>query len=362
MRPASFLSKYTLSVAALVAAGLMLFAGKYLHHTGEISAGLYKATITLPRIGGVPLVKGNEVTVDVMQGLPTEFSCDYVPPKENAGEPQFELSGDIEAPVKSGSCSLMATFNDAPGTLRTLSLNYKVVASDGSVAGEDSWELKVRVVKKEEFFKIRALETPEGEAITGLSVPYQVVPFAEAALEFGERPEDYTVLFFVSRLGEDRFAVQFTTSPDKPGEFQLITAPVKRFRSWGAAMIGLAAWPGGWEPGSANKSLPISIGTKDDSREAFEILAVMFRTDKLSMVQQETVGYDVLGEEQIVFRPIYVTQSLLKELAHKGLVSQSLRVVRARTTVPLPSAAPAPGTAAPVPAPAAPAPASDAAK
>lgn len=334
--------KLTFSLLLLMGAALLLFMVKFMHNQGEVSRALYEPDITMVRIGGVPLIKGHETVVEVMRGLPVDISCDYVPPVEGKGNPLFLLSGVLDKPIESASCKIPFTFHSEPGTLHDIRLEYQIVAPDGSVTKGDFRNLQVRVMPVSEFFRIRALETADGQTIPGLTVPHEVIPFAEAALKFEADPNDFTVLFFVSPLGENYFSVQFDTLPEKSAEFELISAPLKQFRSWGGQIDGLAAWPGGHEPGSPKKPKPIRIGAKDTSREAFEVVAAIFKNTAIEGVQQETIAYDVQGDEQIVFRPIPVKLELIKELAYHGLVSEPLRVVRTRSTLPVPNATPTP--------------------
>ncbi len=333
--------KLTIPLLVLVAASLLFFMIKYMHRSGEVSRALYEPDITMVRIGGVPLIKGLETPVDVMKGLPVEISCDYVPPVQGKGTALFRLSGVLDTPIEATSCKIPFTLNSEVGTLQDIRFEYLIVAPDGRILPGDFRELQVRVIPEREFFRIRALETADGQTLPGLTVPHEVIPYAEAALRFNADPKDFSVLFFVSSLGQDRYSLQFRTVPDKKAEFELISAPLKQHRSWGGDIDGLAAWPGGHEPGSPLPTLPIKIGHKDTSREAFEIVAAIVRTSAIDAVQQETISYDVQGEEQVIFRPIPVKLELIKELAYKGLVSESLRVVRTRATTPIPNVQPA---------------------
>ncbi|GEM_PF-3466013 len=322
--------KWTLPFVLVFTLGTLWILAMYVQNKNQLTEDLYTPAFTSIRVAEVTLFKGAEYPVQVMQGQPIEVGCNYVPPPDEMGTPFFIVERDGQTLFESSKCRIMASFDDQPEEMLDLVLKYLVVKPDGSKVEADSWAFQVKVIQPSTFFRIHGLETAAGESIVGLAVPHEVIPYTEAAVQFKGKSDEVTVIFFVSRLGDARYSVQFAPDPEEPGTVKLVSAPFKRFRSWGNGIDGFAAWPDGHEPAAGRIPTPIKIGNPKDNRQAFEIVAVVVEKSKLDDIRLGAVEVAMLADDTAAHVAVPVSPEYLEEIAVEGLISTPLRVVRTR--------------------------------
>jgi len=302
----------------------------YLFYRYRATTGdLYEPHFIGLRVGEVPIYSPDQRPVDVMNGLPISVSCEVVPvaPGHTA---KFRLSGYKE-PITTDNGTALVAFEGAPGTTYDLTLEYEVTDPAGEKSVVDTKRATVRLIPAARYLRVRSFETAKEEAIPTLTVPAEVIPYAEAALEIEGPPEDYSVLFFVQRLGEDMPVLQILVDEKAPEAFRANVAPLKKYREWGGNVGGFAAWPGGYEPGTTKRPPPIQIGNEEDVRVAFEVFSVLLRTSDVEAVLRSSIRFKDVEGGAPTFSLGDVDMAYLKTTAYKGWVSPPVVVVRADT-------------------------------
>jgi hypothetical protein len=303
---------------------------KYLHRGGEVTGGLYEPAIILVRVGEIPVPKEQVNPVEAMTDLPLPVSCDIVPPSVDGETASFKLTAQGKS-KESDTCKGTVALVGNPGDKATVELEYLVTSADGTVRTADKKSVEVVLLRHREFLRIRALEKEDEQPIASVQVPRKVIPYVDAALKLDGDPADYVVLFFVQPMGGTGALLQVVSVKDEPGSFEMNTAPMKRFRTWGGSLHGYAAWPGGAEPGSGLRPPAIEIGDDSDDKQVFEIFAGLFQESDLPAVRAAAISVRTgeNGEAEVSLREVPIEE--MRTLAWNGWFSESLRVIRSDT-------------------------------
>jgi hypothetical protein len=314
---------FLLVLAVLLACAYM--ALHYLWRQGKVTRVLYEPSITLVRVGGVPVSPEQVNPVEVMQGTPLEVTCDVVPPSED-GEKAGYVFHTASGKTPSERCRALLTFDGKLGTEQEVMVEYLITGADGSSRQAGTMKALLRIVAPGAFLRIRALEDASGGPISSLVVPQEVVPYVDAALPLAGDADDYAVVFFVGRTGDDQLMLQLRSG--EGGAVEVNWAPIKEFRRWGQEIGGYVAWPGGAEPGTGKKSPPIMVGGENSQREAFEIYAMLLRSSDVGtmLTRVVEVGPGTASEVSVSVKPLSLEE--IRPMAVDGWVSPPLRVVR----------------------------------
>ncbi len=299
----------------------------YLWRQGKVTRVLYEPSITLVRVGGIPVSPEQVNPVEVMKGVPLEVTCDVVPPTEE-GEKASYAFHTASGKTPADRCRSDLVFNGPLDGEETVEVEYLITGPEGQTRQAGTMTAKLKIVASRQFMRIRALEEPSGTPISNLLVPQEVVPYVDAALALKGTAADYAVVFFVGRVGDDELMLQLRPAAEGAGAVEVNWAPVKEFRQWGQGVGGYVAWPGGAEPGSGKKSPPISVGREGAQREAFEIYAALVRSDDVGTLLTRVVdiGRSTDSEVSVSVKPLSLEE--IKAEAVDGWVSPPLRVVR----------------------------------
>lgn len=289
---------------------------------------LYDPKILSMRVGGVVVYPRANGPSEVMVGLPVEVACDVVAPGNKEETSHFVVQGPAGA-VDVADCRTPLTWTGKAGDQGTFAIEYHVKAADGTDRVVDRREAGVTLVPQREYLRIHALEDPSLNRLETLTVPRSVIPYVDAALRVEGNPDDYAVLFFVRKVDSLSPVLQITVPPDEPSAFKPIKAPLRRFRSWGGDLVGYAAWPGGAEVRKSQPPPPIQVGNQDDTRQAFEIIAGLFRAADLPRVTEACISLKDVAGDRAVFQVKGVELQTIRQLAYKGWMSEPLQVVRA---------------------------------
>lgn len=325
---------------ALLIASIAIFiafaAWRFLSRSGRSMTEFDQPKIVVLALEGIPLIRKNGQPVDVMAGEPVALKCQRVsPPEGQKGRFRYDF-GDGTPPLEQPDCDVVHAFQGAPGTIRTIDARYFI--GDEQV---DQYRSEVRLTAQGPFFRLRGFGTAQNEAIQSLSLPHEVIPYVEGALELDRekvKSNGYKVAFFTQRDGED--VLYLRVAPPKEGgqKVRAITSPLKYFRDYGRFQ-GLAGIP----------DEPITIGQPDDDRVLFHVYAGLFPNEAIDTLLQKCCG----GAAPGVFENAGLKLDEVRALAVDGRVTEPLRVVRvskesgaAKIVLP-PSVAPSSAPAAP---------------
>jgi len=306
-------------------------AGAYVYSTWRnrsVMADFYKPKILSVRVGGVMVYPRSNARPEVMAGLPVEVTCDAVAPGGKGDESYYVLQGE-GAPVTAPGCAAKLVWNAHAGEPARLSVEYHVKDAAGGDRLVERREAVLQVVPQREFLRIHALEDDAQHRLETLTVPRAVVPYVDAALRLEGKADDYAVLFFVRKVGSLAPVLQVNVPPDNPRGFKPITAPLRRFRAWGDELIGYAAWPGGLEVRKSQQPPSIQVGNLDDTRQAFELIAGLFRAVDVPRVAEACLSLKETAGDRAVFQVKGVELETVRQLAYKGWLSEPIQVVRA---------------------------------
>lgn len=315
-------------MAALLVAVIGLTAYLFYRY-GTTTADLYDPHFIGVRVGDVPIFSADQPPVDVMDGLPVSVSCEMVP-VQGADVASFRLSGYGE-PKMARDCAWKIPFSRTAAVEHRLEMEYLVTSPGVPERVVDRKQFSVRVVPATTYFRIRSFETADEKQIPTLTVPPEVIPYVDAAMEIDLKPEDLSVLFFVQPLGMDRPILQISVPPDNPEAYSANIGPLKKYREWGGNVGGYAAWPGGYEPGTARRPPPIQVGNEEDVRQAFEVFAVLLKSSDVPALVDRCIRFTKVAGETPVFSLGDVTMETLRSAAYKGWITPPVTVVRAMT-------------------------------
>jgi hypothetical protein len=280
---------------------------------------LYVPKLLMMRVDEVPFPKGGKKPVDVMAGRPVSLTCENIDPPPDMGRPlfRFHVAGKT---YERSRCSLDLPIPGNFGSTQSLGLDYSVRGINGAERTIDHWEALVRPIPAGKYLRIRNVGTRTGHPFANLMVPQEVIPYVEGALKLDGDSKDYVVLFFVQTLGVDMPVLQVSGRPSSAEKFEVISAPLTRYRKFGPQMDGYAAWP----------LEPIQVGGTKDQRKIFEIYAGIFESKKVNAIAGQLLTFEGLTEEglpRIKVLPKQLTD--IKALTWKGWLSEPLRVIRA---------------------------------
>jgi len=294
---------------------------------------------------------------EVAVGVETLVECDVTPPADRTWETSFAFFLDGRQVALLPDCTLHHALHGAPGSLVTLAVEYRVNAPGSSPVLAHRVQTTLKLVPAEPFLRIRTLTQPDKTPLPTLTVPARVLPYVDGAFTLEGKSEQYAALFFVDPDGAGQPVLQVTVPPDKPGTFEVITAPVKKYRRFGPQLGGYAAWT----------KVPIQVGNLEDERRRMDLLVGIFRQTDLPRVTALFLEQAGVGPEgEVRLKVLSPGLAAVRELAYKGLVSAPLTVVRservptetrsawryeapapvpdtATSPAPAPGAAPAPG-------------------
>ncbi|MDD5306881.1 MAG: hypothetical protein PHU25_06120 [Deltaproteobacteria bacterium] len=282
--------------------------------------------LLMMRVDEVPFPKGGKKPVDVMAGRPVSLTCENITPPTDMGRPmyRFHVAGKT---YERSMCKLDIPIPGDLGSTQTVGLDYSVRSPGGLTREIDHWESLVRPIPAGTYLRIRNVGTREGRPFANLMVPQEVIPYVEGALKVDGDPKNYLVLFFVQVLGADMPVLQVSGRPGSVSKFEVIAAPLTRYRRFGTGMDGYAAWP----------LEPIQAGGPKDQRKIFEIYAGIFEAKKVKAITDQLLRFEGVtedGQPRVKVLPKRLED--IKALVWKGWLSEPLRVVRAAEPLPEP--------------------------
>lgn len=324
-----FRSKLGVTGILLLGVGLAFMIWRYMHEQGEAGKRLYVPIISRLYVGDVPIEEKQEKPGEAMVGHPAMIRCDSVPPRRDPRKPLFRLSGESVGLLENQSCEFAPALPGNIGAVHSLKLEYFLVSPSGQEDLMYTRSFAVMLVPAGSYLRIRNFADANGEQLSGYEAPHKVIPYVEAAVSLAGEPSDYRILLFVNRTGNDSWIVQTNTAPDDPGELRLNEAPLVRFRTWGNNLEGYAAWPGGYAPESGRLPDPIELGDPNDSRQAFDVAAVLMRTDKVDELRKRVIKTSPMADGTLNVNVIGISMEQLKEAAWNEWVSETASLVRA---------------------------------
>jgi hypothetical protein len=329
---------------ALLIVSLIIFVGfaayRYLDRTGSTLVEFDQPKFMVVALEGIPLIRENGQPLDVMLGEPVKLACQRVSPKAGQGTAKFVYDFGDGTQDEKPDCDLTHAFQGRPGQIVTLDAQYVVEGSDGGRVVVDRYRSEIRLIAQAPFFRLRGFGTPANEAIASVSLPHEVIPYVDSALKLDPaqvKAKAFVVAFFTRRDGEG--VAYLRVAPPKEGgqAIRAITSPLKYYRDFGSHQ-GLAGVP----------DEPITIGQPEDDRLLFDVFAGLFTTANVDALLAKCCAGGGAG----VMNNTGLRLDEIRALAHEGLLTEPLRVVRvsgasggAKVLVPASGAAPA--TAAP---------------
>jgi hypothetical protein len=213
-------------------------------------------------------------------------------------------------------CDLTHAFQGRPGQIVTLDAQYVVEGSDGGRVVVDRYRSEIRLIAQAPFFRLRGFGTPANEAIASVSLPHEVIPYVDSALKLDPaqvKAKAFVVAFFTRRDGEG--VAYLRVAPPKEGgqAIRAITSPLKYYRDFGSHQ-GLAGVP----------DEPITIGQPEDDRLLFDVFAGLFTTANVDALLAKCCAGGGAG----VMNNTGLRLDEIRALAHEGLLTEPLRVVR----------------------------------
>jgi len=329
---------------ALLIVSLILFVGfaayRYLDRTGGTLVEFDQPKFMVVALEGIPLIRENGQALDVMLGEPVKLACQRVSPKAGQGTAKFVYDFGDGSKDEKPDCDVTHTFQGQPGQVVTLDAQYVVERPDGSRAVVDRYRSEIRLITQAPFFRLRGFGTPSNEAIASLSLPHEVVPYVDSALKLDAaqlKAKGFVVAFFTRRDGEDVAYLRVVPPKEGGQAVRAITSALKHYRDFGTH-LGLAGIP----------DEPITIGRPEDDRLLFDVFAGLFTTANVDVLLAKCCAGGGAG----VMNNTGLRVDEIRALAHEGLLTEPLRVVRVAgasggATMLVPASAAAPVTAPP---------------
>ncbi len=317
-----FIEKFKLRIVLIVVIAIPLFLslGYALYLQRKPMHNFYVPKLLMLRIDDIPFPRERKTPIEVMGGSAATITCENVNPPTEMGKPLYRLYFEGKT-TEYTSCNFKISTVGKKGATKKIELEYLIKEPGGSIRSIDKWQGTIRSISAGEYLTIHNFGTPDGKIIDTLTVPKEVIPYVKAALRLEGEPDEYVVLFFVEAMGTDMPVLQVMAKPQSPDKLEPVSAPLKKYRSFGPEIGGFGAWT----------SQPIRIGDEADERKIFSVYAGLFKVKEIQMVTQQLLSYEGMSEDGMQNHHVKVVPMRLadiQKLAWKGWISKPIRVVR----------------------------------
>ncbi len=290
----------------------------YFQRTGGAFDEFRVPKFTLLTLEQIPVLRENGMAVEVMADTELEILCHRVAPLPEHGVEhfRFEIQGVVH---EQPDCNRLFRLPGVVGDVVVIDVQYVLKSTDGGQTIIDRYTFEALLVPRGPFVRLRGFGTPKNEKIEGLTLPYEVMPYAEAGIALDGKVGEFTALFFVRRPGRSEWLMRVALPTEAGGALRPQSASVRTYRRWGE-WTGYALIP----------EEPIALGLPDDHRELFEVTAAVFRKPDAAALFDRCCasGGSATGG---AFAIGGLTDAELKGKAFQGLVARPLSVVRAAT-------------------------------
>ncbi len=317
-----------LSVALMAAYGVWQYTNRTMPLLDEFDS----PKMLILTLESVPLIRENGRPLDVVAGSDVGFRCQRLSPKEGTSRFRFTVGAQVR---NERDCDIRHTFAGTPGDIVPVRVEFLGTAPGAEERLLDQFFFEVRLVPGEAFLKLRGFGTVNHDPIDSATVPYEVYPYFEAAIEPLSLPsKEYVALYFVQREPGGGLLMRVAPPREAGQGVRPLEGRLQNHREFGK-LIGYAMFP----------EEPITIGAPEDHRQLFEVTAGIFPRTAVPTLMERCCGGGATtpGQTVVSVRPIPWAE--VEALAVNKRLAPPLRVVRApreqeRAGVILPSSTP----------------------